>query len=186
MRYNHSRRKPQPPAGARQFQQEQLRAAQQPSLAATSGSPQGDPVKAALLHPLPFNYLLLGSLCKGSPARRADAEGIVTKAATRSSPQGVRTKRPSAPSDACHKGSLLIILSILSSPVVPSTVDGHTVRKPALENKNSYRRYKRAFRNRALRTKAHKGLPTQEPFLPENQWERSSVETSLMLLWERQ
>jgi hypothetical protein len=165
VRYNHSRRKPQPPAGARQFQQEQLRAAQHPSLAATSGSQmppgivrkvatrispqgvcslrlssQGDPVKAALLHHLPFNYLLLGNLCKGSPARRA-------------------------PSDACHKGSLLTILSILSSPVVPSTVDGHGVRKPALGNENSYKQYKRAFRNRALRTKAHKGLPTQEPFL---------------------
>ena len=172
MRYNHSRRKPQLPAGARQFQQEQLRAAQQPSLAATSGSPQGDPVKAALLHPLPFNYLLLGSLCKGSPARRADAEGIVTKAATRSSPQGVRPKRPSAPSDACHKGSLLITLSIPSSPVVPSTVDGHTVRKPLPEDKNSYKTIQNPFRNRALRTKAHKGLPTQEPFPTGEPWEK--------------
>jgi hypothetical protein len=135
VRYNHSRRKPQLPAGARQFQQEQLRAAQHPSLAATSGSQmppgivrkvatrispqgvcslrlssQGDPVKAALLHPLPFNYLLLGSLCKGSPARRA-------------------------PSDACHKGSLLISHQIFSSPWKPFTVDGHSVASQPQEEK---------------------------------------------------
>lgn len=121
-------RKPQSPAESRRFQQEQLRAVQAPSRAATSGSPKR-PCQSGSAPPSLLNYFFLSSLCKGAVRAEQMPQASSRRPLRAIAPKAIRTKRPSAQATTINRLPPHHHFSILLVCIFHAE-NGHGVRKP--------------------------------------------------------